>query len=397
MDARRSRLVAALAANAVPLAGVLALGWSLAALVVVYWVELGVGLALAAVRALFAQRPPEHDRDVLVLGALGGKRGGVPVPLTGLRVHVATVPVLAVLVPVFGAAWLVTGGTALAGVEAAAAGDPFDDAALGTAAVGVLAAVAVRVVETVRYFRDGEHDTDSVQSALLAAAWPVMVVGLALVGSGAAALAGAPAAVVLTAVLLAKSLLDVGAAYRDRVIDSLPTADRSGLPPERPPVDATLSGPVETVRPRPAAVLLDGVLRGLRTATAVFVAALAVPALVVAGLTGSVGLALFVGGLAGAVLAGLAALGVLDRTMRYLPMEYRAGGDVVGYDRLLRTAQWRLSGWTVARCEPERTAVDRLFGTRTLVVEHDGRTFRLPHLDETAALVGDGVPAQSSV
>jgi hypothetical protein len=388
MDERRSRLVAALVANAAPLAGVLALGWSLAALVVVYWLELAVGLALAAVRALFAQRPPEHDPDVLVLGALRGKRGRVPVPLTGLEIHVATVPVLAVLVPVFGAAWLVTGGTALAGVEATTAGDPFDDAAVGTAAAGVLAVIAVRGVETVRYFRDGAYETDTVQSALLTAAWPVMVVGLALVGSGAAALAGAPAAVVLTAVVVAKSGLEVGAAYRDRVIDSLPTADRSEPPPERPPVDARLSGPVATVRPRPAAVLIDGVLRGLRTTTAVFVAALAVLALVVAGLTGSVGLALLVGGLAGAALTGLAALGVLDRTMRYLPMEYRVGEDVVGYDRLLRTAQWRAPSWTVARCEPERTAVDRLFGTHTLVVEHEGRSLRLPHLADTAALIG---------
>jgi hypothetical protein len=153
-------------------------------------------------------------------------------------------------------------------------------------------------------------------------------------------------------------------------------------------VDARLSGPVETVRPRPAAVLLDGVLRGLRTATAVLVAALTVLALVVAGLTGSVELALLVGGLAGAALTGLAALGVLDRTMRYLPMEYRAGEDVVGYDRLLQTAQWRAPGWTVARCDPERTAVDRLFDTHTLVVEHEGRSLRLPHLADTAALTG---------
>jgi len=395
MYGRRTRLVAALAANALPLVGVFALGWSLAALVVVYWMELGVGLVLAAVRALFARRPPEHDRDTLVLGALGGKRGGVPVPLTGLRVHVASVPVLVALVPVFGAAWFVTGGVALAGVEAAAPGDPFDDAAFGTATAGVLVAVAVRVVETLRYFRDGDHDTDSVQSALQTAALPVLVVGLALAGSGAAALAGAPAAVVLTAVVLAKSALDVGAAYRDRVVDALPTADQSA-PAEWSPVETALSGPVRTVRPRPAAVLVDGALRGLRTEAAAFVTVLAVLAAAGAVFAGSLRLLLVVGGLAGAVLAGLAALGVLDRALRYLPMEYRAGGDVVGYDRLLRTAQWRLPGWTVARCDPERTAVDRLFGTRTLVVEHDGRTVRLPHLDAAAALAGDGVPAQSS-
>jgi hypothetical protein len=389
MDERRSRLVAALAANAVPLAGVLALDWSLAALVVVYWLELGVGLALAAVRALFARRPPEQDRarDVLVLGALRGKRGGLPVPLTGLRIHVATVIELVVLVPAFGVVWLVTGGTALAGVEATVADDPFDGAA-ETAAAGVLAVVAVRGVETARYFHQGDHETDSVQSALLDGAWPVLVVGLALVGSGVAALAGAPAPVVLTAVVLAKSALDVGAAYWDRVVDALPTADRSGPPPERSPVEPALSGPVETVRSRPAAVLLDGVLRGLRTATAAFVAALAVPALLVAGLTGSVGLALFVGGLAAAAITGLAALGVLDRAVRYLPMEYRAGEDVVGYDRLLRTTQWRAPGWTVARCEPERTVVDRLFGTHTLVIEHEGHSIRLPHLADTSALPG---------
>ena len=69
-----------------PFVGVAVLGWSPAALVAVYWVDLGV----AALRALFARRPPDHESDLLVLGAFRHGRGGLSVPRTAL--HVRTCP-----------------------------------------------------------------------------------------------------------------------------------------------------------------------------------------------------------------------------------------------------------------------------------------------------------------
>jgi hypothetical protein len=96
-----------------------------------------------------------------------------------------------------------------------------------------------------------------------------------------------------------------------------------------------------------------------------------------------------VGAGAGGLLVLFATLGVFDRAIRSLGMEYRVGRDVVGYDQLFGRAQWRVPGWKFERCVPERTLADRLFGTATLVVEHDGREIRVPHVPDAAALEPD--------
>jgi len=75
MSDRRTALSAALATSAVPIVGVGFFGLSLSALVVVYWIELEIDLGVAALRGTFAQRPPEHDADLLLLGAFRHKRG----------------------------------------------------------------------------------------------------------------------------------------------------------------------------------------------------------------------------------------------------------------------------------------------------------------------------------
>lgn len=82
------------------------------------------------------------------------------------------------------------------------------------------------------------------------------------------------------------------------------------------------------------------------------------------------------------LVAAFAMLGVADRLVRSVWMEYRIGPDVIGHDRLLGGDLWRVPGRTVRRCEPQRTVADRLFGTVTYRVEHDGETYRLPHVPE---------------
>jgi hypothetical protein len=57
-------------ANSIPVVGVVALGWNAAALVLLYWLELGVDSVWALVRALFAGRPPDLDRGGLLGGPL---------------------------------------------------------------------------------------------------------------------------------------------------------------------------------------------------------------------------------------------------------------------------------------------------------------------------------------
>jgi hypothetical protein len=69
-------------------------------------------------------------------------------------------------------------------------------------------------------------------------------------------------------------------------------------------------------------------------------------------------------------------------------MEYRVGDDLVvlGYDRLLREPQWRVSAWRIDAAETHETVVDRLLGTETLVVSHDDRTIRIPAVPDVEAL-----------
>ncbi|MEF8869568.1 MAG: hypothetical protein V5A85_13685, partial [Haloarculaceae archaeon] len=62
-----------------------------------------VDLGVAALRALFARRPPDHESDLLVLGAFRHGRGGLSVHRTALHVRAANVPLVVVLPPVFGA------------------------------------------------------------------------------------------------------------------------------------------------------------------------------------------------------------------------------------------------------------------------------------------------------
>ena len=72
---RRVGSVAAVA-NLVPLAGVLALGWDVYSLLVLYWIEGLVTVLLAAAKALFAKRGSPGLPDIEPLHELREKRGG---------------------------------------------------------------------------------------------------------------------------------------------------------------------------------------------------------------------------------------------------------------------------------------------------------------------------------
>ncbi|GAA0510870.1 hypothetical protein SAMN04488066_10958 [Halorubrum aquaticum] len=62
-------LAVVLAANLLPVAGVLVLGWRAAEVLVVYWIELVVMVAAYSVAALFAERPIDlEDREFYIVG-----------------------------------------------------------------------------------------------------------------------------------------------------------------------------------------------------------------------------------------------------------------------------------------------------------------------------------------
>ena len=96
-------------ANLLPLVGVVALGWNVAALVVLYWLELGVLCLWALVRAMFAGRPSEFQKDPLILGALARKRAAIPISFTNVDVQLSTLPVIFVAIPMLAVVWFFAG------------------------------------------------------------------------------------------------------------------------------------------------------------------------------------------------------------------------------------------------------------------------------------------------
>jgi len=395
-------LIVAGLTNAVPVAGVVLFGWSLAPLVLVYWFELGVALAFAAVRGLFAQRPPSHPPALLVVGAVRHKRGGISLPWTDRRVQFANVPVVALALVGFGLVWFVAGVIAFAGLEVGGGGT-IEDAATTGAGFGMLGAVAGHGVDTVaRYFLAGRDERVNVQQALQSAIWPILVVGLALVVCGLVVATGASTILLLAGLVTTKCCFDLAGSYRDRL---RAFDERTYLtfgwafdPPTWNPVDADLDGPVETVRPHRGAVLLDGVIRGWTSDAMTLVAVLAGSGVVLSLLAGDLG-PLFVGGVpALALLLLLAVLGAVHDAIRFGWLTYRVGDDgVVGVDRLFGRAQWRVPAWKVERADVERTLADRLVGTETLVVSHDDREIRITNVPDADALVPDRTPDAAAV
>jgi hypothetical protein len=386
---RSRRLLAVVAANGAPVVGVLALGWSLGAVVVLYWVELGVALALAAVRATVAERPPADPPDLLVVGAASSKWGWLSLPGTALRVRVGNLPAVALAVVGFGAAWLASGAVAIGALETGAGG-AVGDAARPTLALGVAGVVVGRAGETVRSFvHDGRFRSVDAGLALRSGAWPVVVVGLALVVGGRGVAAGAPGALLLGGVVAGKTLLDVAGAYADRLRafdERTPTRFGWATEPGQPRTVEPLAGDPDVVlRPHPAAVLLGGALAGLRRDVTLVPLVIGASGVVLALLAGDPAPLVVAGVIAAAVLSLLVVLGALDAAVAHLAMEYRVRDDAVGYDRLLGEPQWRVPAWRLAAADVERSAVDRVVGTETLVVAADDRTVRLAHVDGAAA------------
>ncbi len=79
-------------ANLVPLVGVLALGWNISSLLVLYWIEGLVTVLLAVAKALFAERGSPGLPDIEPLHELREKRGGWRPPSRLPAVYPRNVP-----------------------------------------------------------------------------------------------------------------------------------------------------------------------------------------------------------------------------------------------------------------------------------------------------------------
>jgi len=390
---RRPRAIALLISNLLPLAGVVALGWNAAALMTLYWFELGIASLWAVVRALFAGRPSEIERDGLIVGPLAQRRAGLSVPRTGVEIRVSSLLVLPIAAPILGVVWAIV-GTLTVGVVADGG---LSADALDTVTIAVLAVfVGEGATTLVEYFGRGEYRDHSAQTAIrgvfargaaifFGALFTVTIVAAATLDGDTPIAALDPDAIgppLLLGIVAVKAAFDLASLYVDRLaaFDESSALDLgfSYDPPPAETPDASLAGPVETVR-QPLRARLTGALS----------TPLAHPGLAYVGVFPTLGAALFaIGGEWGTVAILLAvavtlplALAAVDHELRHGLVEYRAGGDaLVARDRLSGAPLWRVEPWDETDLRVERGRLDRRLGTETVAIELRDDEYRIPGL-----------------
>ncbi|WP_178917892.1 DUF6498-containing protein [Natronomonas gomsonensis] len=395
--------IAVIVANAVPLVGVVFLGWDLAALVFLYWFELGILSFWALVRALFAGRPSELDGDPLIAGAVVRKRTTIALPATDVGIRLSTLPVIAIATPILTLVWFFAGVTTV-GVIGTETPDPDALRMVVLAGFGIFLSEGASTL--VEYFYRGGYREESAQTAIQSVFIRAAVVGVGgmltavFVGLGAGSVApdepitavdptvvGLP---LLVGIVLVKFGFDLGGLYRERLV-AFDEASYFELGwAYDPPQDETIP-PVETVADRlrptvPGRVVGSVSVLNIRRhpgAVAVGGFILLISLLFVMGGVWDVVLLLVVVSLA--VPIGLL---TLDYWLRYGGVEYRVSGDaVVAYDRLFRTRLWRIEPWDESGLRLERGRLHRLLDTSTVVIECSDRDIRLPHLRDPAPIL----------
>jgi hypothetical protein len=392
-------LFAVVVANAFPFVGIVALGWDLTALVILYWFELGILMLWALVRALFAGRPSELEDDPLIAGALASKPVAISIPRTGVGVQLSTLPVLAVVAPVLGVVWFFAGVTTV-GVLGP---DALRSETLSMVALALLAIfVGEGVSTTVEYFHRQGYREHSAQTAIqgvfmrgaiigVGGMFTAMFVGLVAgsVETDEPLTAVDPTVVgvpLLVGIVLVKFAFDLAGLYRDRLAafderramgfgwayappahESIEPIESAARDPRRPLALGRLLGgiTIANARRHPGALVVGGFL-------------LLVGALFAMGRVWNV-----VGLFAAAGLVVPLGLLSIDHWLRYGGVEYRLADDaVVAYDRLFRTRLWRVESWDEDGLRVERDRLDAWLDASTVVIECPDRELRLPHLRE---------------
>lgn len=388
--------IAVIVANVLPLVGVVALGWDLAALVFLYWFELGILSFWALVKAVFAGRPSEFDSDPLIGGALASKRTAIPVPFTDLGIRFSTLPVLAVAIPILTLVWFFAGVTTVGVIGPET---PNSDALM----MVILSAFGIFLSEgtstLVEYFHRGGYRDHSAQTAIQGIFMRAAVIGVGglftatFIGFAADSVAsddpitavdptviGLP---ILIGIVLVKFSFDIGGLYRERLaaFDEASSFELGWAyePPSRNSIE-----PVSAVDKRLRPTLLGRLIGGISTtnvrrhpgALGVGGFLLLISLLFMMGHVWDIVLALV-----GASLIVPIGLLAIDYGLRYGGVEYRISEDeIVAYDRLFRTRLWRIEAWDESGLRVERGRLHRLLDTSTVVIECADQELWLPHL-----------------
>lgn len=357
-------------ANLLPLVGVLRFGWDPTTLLVVYALELVVSLPLAGVAAVFAERPPQTDRDgstvIDVSDELSERRGSVRLTAWLPPVHPRNLPFAAAVgyaTVLFAMVLTVVLGNV-----------PLVAAALGRP--DVLASVAALVVGgAVETWRDHVRPDCPPTSPYAVIETParrglfVVFVLLLVAGSDGVGPVGVLAALVFGKLLVEWSGYRAARGGGGRLAGWLSGPEVAEADPD--PVPIPDGDPDVCVATHDRAVLYTGVFDVLKRLAPFVLLPFAFLWFAVLGLldgdatrTMTLGFGLVVA----ALLVGYLGLQVVIFHLRYAPLEYRRYGDrLVAYDTLVDEPQWASSIETLhgVRVAADRLP-DRLLGTRTI-------------------------------
>lgn len=357
-----------IAGNLIPIVGVVFLGWSPTALLLVYVAELAAICGWTILKIPFAYKRPNNalgDRHTL-LGPLQQKRGAIELPGPLPPIYVRNVPVLVfavILTPVV---------VGLGFVVFALTRPPITDADAAAFLLGGAGVVLTRGIETYQeYFRHRGYREHSPRSLLLVPFKALLVVGLLFM-----AVLGIESVVGVTAILSPEQLvlfLAVGKlGYDVRTLRLDRDDTRRGLfsllygskhtEIEPAPVEVPDGEPeLRTSMDRPTRVA-DALGHGVGYLVG-FVGVLTVLILGLGVGTAHPGIALF-----GLVLGGtFVTVRAITRYLRYGTLEYHCYADVlVAYDRLLDEPQAKVTRHAVTDVTLSAGPLDRLLDTASL-------------------------------
>lgn len=363
-----TRIVRAILANLVAVVGVAVLGWSVGALLVVYWVEAAVVTVRGAFQGLFAQRQPEDTALTSLPGqSWDEKRGGVSFgplpPIYPRNIHVVLSGILAMLI-----FWPIAGAVVVVAVESSSGGIP-----AGSLALAVLGVIASHVVGIVEYFWTTQYTDWSVRSAMPGS----YVVGVFILGIGGLSALDASGRAAPVGVLIAATTVKL-------LVDLSRGALGFGLRSSPSPVDWADESLEQQVPDGDPTAVFETDRRSLlvRAPALTPLVLMAPPYAILPLLAGVIGL--FVGTQAGiltlgaavAVVAGGRVIGV---DVKRGHLEYRVyHNQVVAYDTLLEAPQWTVQRKTIENIAIVSSIFDPIRpGTPTVVVSTYGDDRRL--------------------
>lgn len=403
VDTHLRELSAVLISNGIPLIGVGVLGWNISALVVLYWLELAVIFGFAILRALLAGRRSEFESDGLIIGGLSNRRASLSVPRTDVAVHLSSIPVAVIAVPLLAALWFAV-GTFTVGVVGA---DRLGDATIGIITLALFGILFAEAAQTaVGYLYRGAYKDHSAQTAIRGPfirgvflfAGGLLTVMIAAAGSdsigGDTPLSEVDPTVVATPVLvgivLIKLSFDLAGIYRD----TLTAFDESTAisfgwayePPAGTSINTKLTGEPKAIYPDRRGRLLGGVVNLIRYGELIKLGGVIWLVAILFAIA-SVWPVAAVLTIAGIVIPLL--LAAVDYWLRYGAVEYRTDGDaIVAFDHLFDQPLWRIEPWDETALRIERDRLDTYLGTYTIVLTRlDETVIRIPRVSTPKPLL----------